>query len=64
MVPNDDDELQYLQTTLQYYKDDATGSEILYVCRAAILKVIKSYIKLHITITEKGIIKYKLKIRL
>ena len=28
-----------------------------YVYPAAILKVIKSYIKLHITITEKGIIK-------
>ena len=35
-----------------------------YVYLASILKVIKSYIKLHITITEKGIIKYKLKIRI
>ena len=35
-----------------------------YVYPAAILKVIKSYIKLHITITEKGIIKYELKIRM
>ena len=30
---------------------------------AATLNVIKSYIKLHTCITEKGIIKYKLKIR-
>ena len=35
-----------------------------YVYPAAILKVIKSYIQLHITITETGIIKYKLKIRI
>ena len=35
-----------------------------YVYPAAVLKVIKNYIKLHITMTEKGIIKYKLKIQI